>query len=325
MPILHPQLPSFSALVAFESVARLGTFVAAAHELRVTQAAISQKITELESWLGVTLIFRRRPTIAITDEGMRIAEAVRAGVSIMSLPLEVLRADRGSPNRVTLAATNAFSSFWLTPRLHSFYAAYPNIELNLLTSDRELTTDRRSFDLGIAFVNQPWTDYTEDVLFDDEVVPVASSSYIKSRRQKQSDDFSNDSLLYLNYVEASWHWHDWSDWFKWRGISNYGSSHKHQFSNYVLLIQAAIDGHGIALGSRRLIDPLLDQGQLIQLDKGMPAFDGKFKILIHNRFVEFLSPSARSLRKWLLAQAASAPIYYSADDTKQDTADSATV
>jgi LysR family transcriptional regulator, glycine cleavage system transcriptional activator len=319
MPILHPQLPSFSALVAFESVARLGTFVAAAQELHVTQAAISQKITELESWLGATLIFRRRPNIAITDEGMRIAEAVRAGVSIMSLPLEVLRADRGYPNRVIFAATNAFSSLWLTPRLHSFYAAYPNIELNLLTSDRELTTDRRSFDLGIAFVNQPWADYSEDVLFDDEVVPVASPSYIAGRGQKHRENFSNDTLLHLNYVEPSWI--DWPDWFIRKGISRHVSLHKQQFSNYALLIQAAIDGRGIALGWRRLIDPILAKGQLVQLGEGMPALEGKYKILIHHRFAEFLSPSTRSLRKWLLAQAASAPIYSHAEDAKKDAVD----
>ena len=318
MPILHPQLPSFSALVAFESVARLGTFVAAAHELHVTQAAISQKIFELENWLGVKLIFRQRPTIAITEEGLRIAEAVRAGVAIMSLPLQVLREDRGYPNRVTLAATNAFSLFWLTPRLRSFYEACPNIELNLLTTDRELTTDRRSFDLGIAFVNQPWTDYSEDVLFDDEVVPVASPSYLEIRRQKHRADFSDDSLLHLNYVEASWHGHDWPEWFRWRGINDDGSSHKHHFSNYVLLIQAAIDGRGIALGSRRLIDPLLAQGRLVQVDKGMPVLDGKFEILIHNRFVDFLSPSARSLRKWLLEKAATEPIYSRPNDMKKD-------
>jgi DNA-binding transcriptional LysR family regulator len=307
MPILHPQLPSFSALVAFESVARLGTFVGAAHELHVTQAAISQKILELESWLGVKLILRRRPTIAITDEGMRIAEAVRAGVSIMSLPLEVLRADRQYPNRVTLAATNAFSLFWLTPRLDSFYSTHPGIELNLLTSDRELTTERRSFDLGIAFVNQSWTDYSEDVLFDDEIVPVASPSYAEARRQNRRNDFSKDCLLQLNYVEPSWI--DWPDWFDRRGISRHISVHKQQFSNYVLLIQAAIDGRGIALGWRRLVDPILARRQLVQLDEGLPALGGQYKILIHRRFVEFLSPGARSLRKWLLEEAASEAVY----------------
>ncbi len=306
MPILHPELPSFSALVAFESVARLGTFVRAANELHVTQAAISQKIFELESWLGIKLIFRQRPTIAITEEGLRIAGAVRAGVSIMSLPLQVLRADRQHPNRVTLAATNSFSLFWLTPRLHSFYEAYPNIELNLLTSDRELTTDRRSFDLGVAFVNQPWPDYSEDVLFDDQVVPVASPSYLETR-QKHGEDFSDDFLLDLSYVEPSWI--DWPDWLNQSGIKRHVSVHKHQFSNYVLLIQAAIDGRGIALGWRRLVDPILARGQLVQLGEAMPAPNGKYKILIPNRFVEFLSPGAKSLRKWLLDQAASEPLY----------------
>jgi DNA-binding transcriptional LysR family regulator len=97
--------------------------------------------------------------------------------------------------------------------------------------------------------------------------------------------------------------------------------HKLQFSNYALLIQAAIDGRGIALGWRRLIDPILAKGQLVQLGEGMPALEGKYKILIHHRFAEFLSPSTRSLRKWLLAQAASAPIYSLAEDAKKDAVD----
>lgn len=277
-------IPSMTALVEFESVARLSSFTVAANELGVTQAAVSRQVKFLEDALGVRLFHRLHRSIELTEEGealyLVVAESMQkiAGVfdRLSSGPVQ---------QELVLAATSAFSHFRLLPRLASLKKAQPNLQLRLSTQMFTADLRHKEIDVAVRFGNGRWSDGTATLLFDEEVFPVCSPKWVESRGMPQSlQDVANAALIESDSTSEGWM--GWEAWFNAVGLRPLRLNFALRCSLYTDAIQAARYGEGIALGWGRLVHDLVETGELVRLPvASFKPNDAYFIVVPHGRSI----------------------------------------
>lgn len=262
MQNLQKRLPNVSGLVAFEAAARHQSFTRAADELHVTQAAVSQQIKGLEEQLGTQLFYRKHRAIVLTAAGRRFQGVVAMALEHIAVAADELR-QAGPENSVTVGVTHAVASFWLLPRMPKFRAAHPGIEVHVLATDVELEEVRDRIDAGIRYGKGRWPGFRAHRLSTTEVFPVCSPDYrLRRPALTRPEDLLDETLLSLE--DARWNWIDWPAWFAEQGVKRPKGQPGLKVNSYPLLIQAARNAQGIALGWRFLIDDLLETGELIR-------------------------------------------------------------
>ncbi len=287
-----------NGLIAFEAVAQLRSFTAAARRLGVTQAAVSQHVKSLEERLGVVLLRRERPQLRLTPEGELLAEAVTAGIERIGEAVRAIE-QRRRGKRLTVATTIAFSAYWLMPRLPRFHARHSDVELRLATSDSPIDWQGESVDLGIAFIERPPSGFSSDPLFGDEILAVANPSLHKAIAPISLTGLGQADLLHLDWPDQTWM--TWQEWFARLDVEAKSTAVKLRFNNYLLLIQAALEGQGVALGWRRLIDPLIDRGDLLMACPARVVPQARYYLLIPSRVRN--DRAVKAFRTWLLQEA----------------------
>src|SRR4051812_11171936 len=164
------RLPPLNAVRAFDAVARLGSVRAAADELAVTPAAVSQQLRVLEAHLGIPLTQRHGRGLMLTDSGRtwhgEIARHLRA---------IALAADRVRPGRrvVQVTVVQSFGSRWLMPRLNKFTAREPEIEVRIDASPALADLARDPFDLAMREGRGVYPEAESVRLFALEFYPMA--------------------------------------------------------------------------------------------------------------------------------------------------------
>lgn len=299
MIISTRDLPPLNTLLVFEAVARHLSFTAAGRELGVSQAATSQKVKQLEESLGVTLFKRSRPTIGLTDEGQVLAAAVANGIAAIQEAVRAIRPrDRG--HRLTVATMVSFSSFWLMPRLPAFHAVAPEAELRLLATDAEIDWHGEAVDLAVVFGRGPWKGFEAQSLFGDEILAVARRDLAERFGQEPSLEHLADATL-LQLETRNPEWVTWDGWFAHNGLPLAHPPKGPRFNNYIHLVQAALEGQGIALGWRRLVEPHLLRGELVPVSQRRMVPTPTFHVVVP----EFNArrPLVRAFRRWLRAEA----------------------
>src|SRR6056297_39172 len=177
MMSLKRELPPLNALATFESAARLASFTRAAEELHVSQAAVSRQVARLEQQLGTRLFHRGRRRLALTGAGRRLQESVTTGLGEIARGVRRVRMSTDEPP-VTLAATIAFATYWLMPRMHTFREHYPDIDVRLLADDREADPGADDVDIAICYgEGSPITGQHRALLGAESIVPVCSPGY----------------------------------------------------------------------------------------------------------------------------------------------------
>lgn len=299
MSIRLKDLPPLSSFLALEAVVRNASFTAASHELRVTQSAISKQVRTLEDHLRVELIRRERPRIRKTPEGDLIASAVRAGTDAIEAAVRSVR-EQQNESKLSVTAVTALSSLWLMPRLPRFLVRRPKIEVNLMMRDREVQGEDDDFDIGILFSDRRRPGFEMQRLFGDEVLAVCSPAYLrKNRHIRDARDLPKEDLLHLVTDDP---WMAWPEWFAACGVNLESSLTGPQFNNYILVVQAALEGQGIALGWRRLVNPMLDRGELVRLTPEAAIPEAAYNVIVPNQ--RAANRAAWAFRSWLLEEAA---------------------
>ena len=171
-------LPSLDALVFFEAAARLNSFTRAGGELYVTQAAVSKRIRELESRLGVDLFHRDGRRLSLTDVGRKFHQ--RVGMAMEYLEEACRLATDDDPGTIRIAANSAISLFWLAPRLREFGLGEFSANVNLLTSDNASDTMDPENDLVISYGHGDNPGWSSELLFVERLVPVAAPDYLQA-------------------------------------------------------------------------------------------------------------------------------------------------
>src|ERR1700748_3647524 len=125
------KLPPLSALVIFEAAARHASFTKAAGELGITQAAVSRQVHLLEEQFECQLFLRLHRKVELTSNGRILSLAAAAAFQgLFDAVSEMSR--EGPSGELAIAATVAFSHFWLLPRISEFGRLHPTIRLRIV-------------------------------------------------------------------------------------------------------------------------------------------------------------------------------------------------
>lgn len=260
---LRRKLPPLTALTAFEAAARLASFTRAANELSVTQAAVSRQMRLLEDQLGCPLFVRMHRKIELTEKGKVLAAATQEAFDLVAASVaEITKDDDGA--ELTIAATVAFSHFWLLPRISEFSRLYPDISLRIVTQDVMPNVESSGLDVAIRFGNGMWSDGQAELLFDDEIFPICSPDFA---RAAGNIDTPSDLVTHplISNVADDPTWTGWSEWLASFSVELPKKKSGLRCSFYTEAIYAAIAGQGVALGWKRLVGDLLNQGSLVRV------------------------------------------------------------
>lgn len=299
MQSLKRLLPSASALVVFEAAGRHENFSRAAEELSMTQAAVSYAVRTLETQLGVLLFHRSHRAVALTETGARFHADVSAGLARIQKSAEQIRA-KGRETNVTLSASSAFGSMWVLPRIPKLREELPDIDLRIHASVRDLELDEEGIPLGIRGGDPAaWPNYHAALLAPEIVTAVASPAFIESHGMPKT--FVELAQLRLIHLEEPARVAcDWREWFASAGHEYRPQSRPLTINDYVLVIQAALAGEGVALGWQHLIERQVTSGALVPVSDHVLKTGSDFYIVWPKS--RELSLPARKVRDWLLAE-----------------------
>ena len=288
-------VPSLTALVEFEAVARLGSFTRAATELGVTQAAVSRQVRFLEETLGARLFHRLHRSIALTNEGEALYVVVAESMQKIAGLFDRLSIG-AEQQELVLASTAPFAQLRLLPRLPNLKRLDPPLQLRLST--QMFTADLRhvEVDVAVRYGDGNWGDGTSILLFDEEVFPVCSPGFLRENDVSES----LEALAALPLIESDSTYEGWMGWEAWFR----SAGHRPSRLNYVLrsslytdAVQAARYGQGVALGWSRLVHDLLAQGKLVRMtNASCKPRDAYYVIVPHGRTV---TPAITRLIDWL--------------------------
>ena len=287
-------LPPLTALAAFEAAARRASFKDAATELNVTPGAVSHQIKALERELGVALFVRRHRGVTLTEQGDMLFHTLESSFNRISAVLTRLRR-AADETAVTIAATTAVSSLWLTPRLTAFWKAHGGIAVNQQLSDRP---ERRLpfADLHIRYGDIDTEDMETFPLFRDELVPVCSPAFAAEHADTRLQSLARMPLIHPDADDITWTtWRTWFSELRYDGEIAKGL----KVNNYTIALQAARDDMGVVLGWRRLVRPFLERRVLVTL--GPHRIQAPASFYIVSDADDVISPNARLLRDWLLS------------------------
>jgi putative choline sulfate-utilization transcription factor len=291
------QLPPLQALVVFEAAARHGNFTAAANELGLSQPAVSQRIQEIEKLVNVALFERRHRGVQLTESGNALYQIVSSSLNDIQEQLERTRAARSV---LRIDTDMGFASYWLLPRLDAIQALIPGVDVQISTSPNDYNFRDSNAHLAIYFGNGNWPGTQVQRLFPEEVVPVCNQEI----GDKLAANFHPRALLdypLLKLPETRpQRWLTWEDWFRHHQVSYQGRNASRTFNAYSLVMQAAVEGQGIALGWRPLISHFLEKKQLVVCGPDMRTDRGYYLI---SATAKPLSPQQEKVKSWLLDEA----------------------
>ncbi|SAK48423.1 LysR family transcriptional regulator [Caballeronia temeraria] len=289
---MRPHLP-LNALRAFEASARHLSFTRAALELNVTQAAVSQQVRALEARLG-TPLFRRLPRgLSVTDEGRALLPVLSDAFGRIEAVLKQF--EGGHFHEVlTVGVVGTFAVGWLMPRLKAFRETHPFVELRLFTHNNLVDPASEGLDFAIRFGAGVWPA-THNALLLDAPLAVLCAPDIARRLEKPSD-LASEVLL------RSYRADDWTEWFDAAGIDAW-TMNGPVFDSSRLMVEAAVQGAGVALAPSRMFVRELQAGLLVR------PFD--IEVKTGSYWLTWLKSRRLShgmtlFRDWIVAQAAKA-------------------
>lgn len=293
------QQPAMNSLIAFEAAARTGSFTRAAEELKISQPAVSHAMRLLEDDLGLPLFERRHKGVQTTDAGQHLLEQVSLGLTLIDQALREVRGMTGG-QQVTLAVSTATATWWLLPRIARFKQLHPAIELRCITTDTDLDLGRERIDLAITLGTGEFPQHQRWHFVDEEIFPVCSPSFLRGH-SGVVDVQSLTSATLLHLEERYRPRLDWAGWLARFGVAMDRSTKLFRFNDYSVVLQAAIEGQGVAMGWRHLVAPLITQGLLVRPVPHSVTTEQPIYLVASRRGK--LRPEAAHLRDWLIAEA----------------------
>lgn len=289
------QLPSLTSLNTFDACARHGSFTAAAVELGVTLGAVSRQVKLLETELNCLLFNRHHRGVELTVEGIDLFQVLSNSFQQIGKLCQALK-NRLQSSDVTIAATTAFASLWLMPRLGGFWQQHRDININHAISDNPLDPGFLSADLRIRYGDGHWRGEKVVKLFDDQIYPVCGLKFAAEHELSRPEQLLALPLLRLDNVDPAWiGWAAWQD--EWN--CNLADASFRRFNNYIVALQAAEDNQGVALGWHSQVEPLIQRGRLVRFGDTQIIAPGSYYLAWDEN--RPLSNAARQLREWLLA------------------------
>ena len=301
---MSDRLPPLNALRAFEAAARHLSFSKAADELNVTPAAVSHQIKGLEDYFGVPLFRRMTRALLLTDAGQAALPLLRDGFDLLAEGAGRI-ATRHAGDVLTVSVGPSFAAKWLVPRLDRFRAAHSQIDVRIDANDDLADFRHDGVDVAVRYGSGAYPALRSDCLFDELVVPVCSPTLLTGAHPiRTPDDLRHHTLLHLDWRMEEEAAPNWRMWLLAAGLEGIDPTRGPRFNYESMVVQAAIEGHGVALADRVLVEDDLAAGRLV-----MPF---KLSLPGPTRFCYFLVspestadlPKIVAFRDWILAEAA---------------------
>ena len=287
------KLPPLNELAAFEAIARHRSFTKASKELFLTPSAISQRLRQLEAHLDARLLVRDRRIVQLTAQGARYLDAVREALSKLAQASETFT--EGGSRTVRVGIVPALASNWLIYRLRDFHKRFPGVDLDIQAAVAMAKVEAGEVDVAIRWGTGDWPGLEKTRLFSDELLAVCSKSYLKEAGPLRRPADLQKAVLLKNAIQP------WKPWFRKAGLDWPEPKHGPSFSDSSLALQAAADGHGVALGRRMLVEYMLAQGTLVQLFDVRAPIDEAFYMVYLNKTLE--RPEVAAFVDWVKAAA----------------------
>ncbi|MER8642170.1 LysR family transcriptional regulator [Mesorhizobium sp. M1252] len=280
-------LPPLDWLRSFEAAARLSNFTAAAAELGLTQAAISQHIRSLEERLKQPLFIRLARGVELTPEGAAYLPHLQSAFAVIANSTRELFEPK-TVQSVTIRSPISFAVLMIAPKLPQMAKDLPFVQLQIETIHTPADYGERFVGLDIRFGigSGSFAGRQADRLTRETLTPMASPHLANVK------DWTG--LPRLTVVGAR---EMWGEWFAVARMKPaLGPTHK--FDSFVTALEAAKHGAGMVLGSRPLADAALREGSLVTLS-GFTLSSGAGHYLTAPSGAH-LSPAEEAVRRWFV-------------------------
>ena len=288
------RLPPLNALKAFEAAARSESITRAAEELNVTQGAVSQQVKALEAVLGIKLFSRERQRLVMTEAGHEYLAVVRDALDRIAVGTERL-AQRQSSGVLTVSTSPDFAAKWLVHRLGRFAESHPEIDLRVSATAPHVDFAREDVDLAVRHGDGKWSGLDVVRLCSEQLFPVCSPKLASGhKRISSASDLLKFTLLRLDDGKT------WTRWFEAAGVAD-PVTHGPILNHASMLIDAAVDGQGIALARTTLAAWDLINGRLVRPIDVSLRMSNTYWIVCPKATSNM--PKIATFRNWLLAEA----------------------
>ncbi len=255
----------YTSLRAFEVVVRHATFSAAAEELEVSQSAVSQHVKTLEEWLGHQLMKRGARRSTPTPEGARLARAIADGLGRISDVCEDIRDKKRADNTIVISCLPGFAFIWLFPRLMRFDQAYPEFSISVTTDTGATGFGRMQADIGIRYGVGDNPGFYVEPLMGEMLFPVCAPVLMQGPHPLHSvADLAHHTQLRDELSTDSGTPPSWEFWASENNIILPRPARIRNFGQSNMVVQAAIEGAGLALGRGPLVQDALRDGRLVR-------------------------------------------------------------
>ncbi|NQV47424.1 MAG: transcriptional regulator GcvA [Rhodospirillaceae bacterium] len=301
---MRRRLPPLNSLRAFEAAAHHLSFTKAAAELNVTPAAISHQVKALEELAGTPLFVRLTRALALTDRGRSALPALTEAFDRLAEGAGLLT---GGPETDVFTITTApsFAAKWLVPRLDDFQELNPGLKVRIDAAMDVVDLRREGIDVAIRYGRGDYPGYHADRLFEQEVFPVCSPKLMTGAHPLNGPaDLAHHTLLHSGYTTArNPSYSDWRMWLKLAGATDVDWRKGPEFSPETMAVQAALEGHGVALINTSLVSDDLASGKLVRPFKlGIPTGFAYYLVIPDETVTR---PVVSAFRTWILDQACS--------------------
>ncbi|SNT76830.1 LysR family transcriptional regulator [Paracoccus seriniphilus] len=285
------QLPSMNALFAFEAAGRHLNFSRAADELNVTPAAVSRMMKRLEEHLGTPLFQRRTAGLSLNENGALLHQATTRAMAMIGAAVTEVESRGADHDRVTLSLSTAFTTHWLMPRMSSFKAEFPNVDLRFQLVMGALTGPVDDVDLGMRFLapDQRRDGLRVFPIMPEVLLPLCTPAYRETIQGKKI----NPTMIRLSGGQPLPH----DDFFD----STPGAeSPPLTFDDYAIVIQAALLGQGICWGWLNVVGHRMRERQLVPALPHVQVTDRICSMLQSDKPSN--RPVVEHVRDWMIAQ-----------------------
>ena len=314
MPNLRKKLPSANALFVFEAAARCGNFTRAAQELYVSQPAVSRMLSRMEEHVGVQLFDRARGGTTLTESGKILYRKIKEGFAGIEGALDEIAARATGVETVTLSVSTAFTTHWLMPRMSRLNAAFPKVDLRFQLISGRIGGPLVDVDLGMRFKRDDEMDEQCLFVMPEILIPVCSRRYAQeadglssaegpqtqstqpiSPKDHGSPRKAGDTIIIMDDGERGWH----------ERFSAFADKRRHagstlSFSDYAIVVQAALLGQGIALGWVNVVSHWIADGALIPAEEELLVMPRQCCLVWPGN--RPMRPAVKALRDWIVTE-----------------------
>lgn len=293
------KLPALSAMKVFEVVGQTRSFTRAAERLNLTQSAVSRQVRNLEEQLGEPLLIRRHHDLELTPAGAELLATLQQAFHTVELAVRGIM-EKSNRHRLRINVPPTFAKRWLMPRLQSLHQALPGIEISIGTDLSDSLTERGLLDCAIRFGDGEWPLLQSRLLMSERHIAVCAPHLLPPGADRHTIDLSGFSFLHV-LASVDQRYLTWQHWLDAAGLSGVDIRGGFEFDLLDMAIEAAVNGLGVAVVDRFMVERHLQGGQLVQLlDVEVKGHESYWLV---TRAEQPESANVTAFRQWLLAEA----------------------